>query len=540
MKINVVHPEAIDAYLLELAGGEETLGRYLSIALKNAMMKEKSFFNQVTAYPEDAPAWLTREKFEEGFYFEFSPEQADGKRNMLRHIKDWIGGAIKDGDAWIENTDALGRPIRLLQISTLQKAQDMADKDMRAKANNLRSRFLNASSLFEEDEAAGHIETVKIFDDGSRIVRLLTPHALDIESAHLGHCIGNGNYDDYVQSEDCFYYSLRDPLNKAHATFEVEKGTLLQLKGRENAPPAEKYMGKAQEFIRENKWKLGEDIINTGLLHKDGEYYDIQNLPEGFAWDEELLLQNIPWLKGLSDGMTIRSNVYLEYCPKFSFIGDNVSVSGDLVFREIYALTTIGNNVSVGGDLDIKKCESITRIGDNVSVGKDLILPKCIKLNSIGKNISVGGVLEITNCKTLVSLSDNISVSGNMHAGNLPALTSIGKNLSVGKNLFMDHCTALIYIGENLTVVGDLDLRRCTALTCLPENLSVGGYLDLRGCTALTSLPQNFSAQEISWNGEVYETVAAFRAAFEAVHPPKPSAPPPPPPPPEAPMPQIM
>ena len=38
-------------------------------------------------------------------------------------------------------------------------------------------------------------ESVMTFADGSRIVRLLTPEALDRESAMMGHCVGQGAYD---------------------------------------------------------------------------------------------------------------------------------------------------------------------------------------------------------------------------------------------------------------------------------------------------------------------------------------------------------
>ncbi len=233
------------------------------IALKKAMMREDQFFALVSQYPEDAPEWLTPAKFEQGGVYAFDPDLTNGSADTLRHIKDWIGGALKENDPWVNDLDDKGRPKALMQIGSLADAYSKADKAMRAKASQLREEFANTGAAFKDDEAAGLIKTVKNVsiqrevndkmqtEDGWRIVQLLSAKALDVESAQLGHCIGNGNYDDKVANTDRYqYYSLRGPNNKAHGTLEFINGVLTQCKGKENAPHAPTISPRSKSLLR--------------------------------------------------------------------------------------------------------------------------------------------------------------------------------------------------------------------------------------------------------------------------------------------------
>ena len=164
---------------------------------------------------------------------------------------------MKEGDEWINNLDKRGRPQRLLHISSIDDAYRRADKDMGRKTNALRSQFSSAAVGFEEGEKAGHIRTVKVFDNGYRFVQLLTPHALDLETVMMGHCIGLGDYDDKVILPEKYqYYSLRDPLNGAHATLEVSNGVLQQSLGQKNVLPLPKYFDVILDFVREKQFAL--------------------------------------------------------------------------------------------------------------------------------------------------------------------------------------------------------------------------------------------------------------------------------------------
>ena len=106
------------------------------------------------------------------------------------------------------------------------------------------------------------------FADGGRVVRLLTPAALDRESAMMGHCVGQGAYDAAVRDRSRIVYSLRDRDGKAHVTFDVKVGgdEFLQCKGKQNAPPVARYMPQVQAFIERSGFVLKESTRMTGLV----------------------------------------------------------------------------------------------------------------------------------------------------------------------------------------------------------------------------------------------------------------------------------
>lgn len=462
MRESIINQDDIALFLEGLAGGEEPLAGYLVLALRKAVIKEPAFFKPVTDYPAHPPAWLTREKFESSKNIAFDPELTKGSSDAFRHIKDWIAGAIASDDAWLKDADDIGRPHKLLQIGSLARAYAMAEKDMNKKAAVLRSKFANSASLFEQDEAAGHIKTVHIFENGCRMVQLLTPHALDIESAQLGHCIGNGAYDAHLSAEDSAYYSLRDPLNKAHVTMEVVRGEVEEFKGKQNEPPIQQYMLMGQDFIRSHQWGVSESARHTGLLEKDGVYYDARELPEGFSWKGSIDLSEAKWLLAIPRNLTIGGGMNIEACT---------------------GLTSVPSNLSVGETLQAYLCTGLTSVDDNISVGMHFYLLSSYRVTSIGNNISVGGVFD---------------------AGDCLALTSVGNNISVGMDFHLLGCKALMSLGNNISVGGNWYLNDCPNLTSLPDNISVGG--------------------KTYWNYEVYETVEEFRAAFEKAHPKKDAA----------------
>lgn len=289
MARNIYNPEAVDEFLHDFVeeSDDPRLGDYLVIALKNAILKENKFCLTAFSYPEDAPEWLTQDKFAQGEFYAFEPDLTTHSHDTFRHIKDWISGALNENDAWVNDLDNKGRP------------------------------------------------------------------------KQLGHCIGNGAYDKKVADTDRYqYYSLRGPNNKAHATLEVENGTLKQCKGKENAPPRSDYFAPIQDFIKENKWKLTESAGQTGLLEKDGEYYEITNLPDNFVYEGGIKIIDAKWLKALPNGLGV-SSLYLYECPNLTKIGSNLSAYGryGISIYECERLQEIGDGArSETGSIVIEKC----------------------------------------------------------------------------------------------------------------------------------------------------------------------------------------
>jgi hypothetical protein len=150
--------------------------------------------------------------------------------------------------------------------------------------------------------------------------------ALKYEGDTMGHCVGS--YCPDVWEGKSRIYSLRDAKNEPHITVETEpqaveefgemrgwpkerrfefsqamrewqqkhpyagneetgeltneeiiqallaKGikppeSILQIKGKQNAPPVDKYLPYAQDFVKSRKWENVEDLENTGLFPKN-------------------------------------------------------------------------------------------------------------------------------------------------------------------------------------------------------------------------------------------------------------------------------
>jgi hypothetical protein len=341
--LNIINENKIKDWLRDLIEGRfkatpfETRERLIELhelALLRSIKKMPELFSVVKHYPDDAPEFLTREKFDSGTFHQFDPTNiSNDLKSKINHIQDWLLGAINRDDDWLHNCDDQNRPYKLLSIGSLQTAYNLADKNMKLQANKLRSQFENSPANFEHDIQNGHIKIIKEYPDGFRIVQLLTPHALDFETAQLGHCIGNDGYDDALNDNDIQFYSFRDPNNKSIATFEIENAIVVQCKGKQNAPPTPKYMGHVKDFIIENNFGLTESAGHTGLLKKDGIFYEVNNLPDDFAWEGDLDISEAKWLKKLPSNLSVGGELYLTGCTGLMSLPENLSVGGRIYWN---------------------------------------------------------------------------------------------------------------------------------------------------------------------------------------------------------------
>lgn len=152
----------------------------------------------------------------------------------VEHVIDWLYVAYEEQHAWIANVDALGRPKKLLKFSTMADLVAEADKWVERQARGAiadRSKKLTRhDEVFDAALGAGYT-----------LVRLLSPAALDVESARMRHCIGHGAYDHRLYHPDCQYYSVRDEDGQPVATVELIRPrgywVINQFSGHRNATP---------------------------------------------------------------------------------------------------------------------------------------------------------------------------------------------------------------------------------------------------------------------------------------------------------------
>lgn len=139
------------------------------------------------------------------------------------------------------------------------------------------------------------VEVVKTYpESGLQAVRLLTKEALDYEGKEMGHCIGGGSYDKYLEDGSRQYYSIRELSAggewKPHVTFECEKDKIRQCKGKADKAVIGRYLKEARDFAAQiigrhklssvKKDKLG-DWKNLGYTSdKAGNIWDLHGKEE--------------------------------------------------------------------------------------------------------------------------------------------------------------------------------------------------------------------------------------------------------------------
>lgn len=179
----------------------------------------------------------------------------------LRHVVDWLVVSDQQDADWIHRTSAEGVPLKLAKCGSLDRLRTEADKAMHRETQRAMAR-LDPTQPREGEK----IEMT--LDDGWTIVRLLTPEALDRESARMKHCVGNGAYDKDVIYNRTKIFSLRCPQGKPHVTVEIGKN--VQIHAKANSRPQQKY----------------NDALRALFVHEKKEYEYLYYLFNGWGWPQ--------------------------------------------------------------------------------------------------------------------------------------------------------------------------------------------------------------------------------------------------------------
>jgi hypothetical protein len=474
----------------------------------------------------------------------------------LRHISDWIKAAIVNDADWLSIVDALGRPKKLLKGGTIQSLTAEADKAMIAASKAL------AGGKIEE----GAEELYQTLGDGFYIVRLLTPDALDRESAGMQHCIGDGAYDDKVSSKRNIYLSLRGPNGKPHATMEVTDGVVVQLSGKQNRTPIRQYMDRLIPFIRGSGFGCSLSSLDLGyVIARDGTWHDINAIPDntvtnghvqfGHTYDGPLpnglhvkgsLILGPSKIRALPSGLVVESNLQT---PKdgLDFIPDDLHVFGALFLERVESklwppgakvdgIIFVGRNVDIvfpdgfttAGGLNVNS-SGVTSLPFGLSVGHSLKIDYS-SIASLPDGLHVGKDLDISYTP-VDYLPPGLSVKGDLIAFK-SGLQEFHPEVSIGKSIDVRR-SPLKSLPENLHVDGDL-LLSGTNISVLPCGLRVNGKLDIVGLplselpdclfakvislagTSITSLPDGIPDDTVIYDEDGETTAAGFRAKNEA------------------------
>ena len=133
-----------------------------------------------------------------------------------------------------------------------------------------------------EGEVKHKAEIIKEYDD-MRLVRLTTKEELDEEGKMMGHCVGS--YYNDVKNNNLEIYSIRDS-GGPHVTFEIQGNNIHQVKGKQNAPPVDKYLPITRKIIIDMGWDFS---LNSGdIWHLKWEEGKNPEEQERFEKIEEL------------------------------------------------------------------------------------------------------------------------------------------------------------------------------------------------------------------------------------------------------------
>jgi len=203
---NVINPEDIRAFLKKYSGNNPAVAEHLILALEGPLKKYKRAIGLVSSLPENSPEWLTEKWDVNKPWHEFLPDRALHLSSDVAGVSVWIKDSILSNAAWLQKTDSKGRPLKLLNIGTMEQARDIVRK-----YNQYQESIKGPSPLLEDND--DDIRFIEQINNDIHVVRLLTPKALDRESKYLNHCIGDGGYDDFEEIHSDKFYSFRDKKN---------------------------------------------------------------------------------------------------------------------------------------------------------------------------------------------------------------------------------------------------------------------------------------------------------------------------------------
>lgn len=113
------------------------------------------------------------------------------------------------------------------------------------------------------DDPQGNIPVYEI--DNYMWYQLTSEKALDYESFIMGHCVGQGSYDNGLRAGTIKIFSLRDSKNNPHCTIELREGKLAQVKGIKNGTILPKYRKACAAFIK-NYLQQDLNSLSSSLL----------------------------------------------------------------------------------------------------------------------------------------------------------------------------------------------------------------------------------------------------------------------------------
>lgn len=496
---SVLNKHIIEDYISGLASNKppENVSKWITSRLRSWIQNKYSNTNKVIKLPKYSPRWAS-DSFNRGELYNVT---------LTSKFKQGIDHAI----AYLKTQEG-----DLLHISV----EDAIIKG----EERIKEIVKNATT----EERPEDVETIHVFEDGCKVVSILTQQGLKREGNLMSHWYGDEQYGyiNKIKNGQIHIWSFRDNNNLPHATLEynVRRKNIRHIKLKYNGCVKAEHVTHLKKFfdllLTENKvWYLGgcraDDIVwhfarEDNIIEIDGAWYDLTKLPEGLNTHGDLDL-SCRKITSPPEALKVGGNLYLGGSTITS-LPESLEVGGDLklnnakikslpeglkvggnLYLERSTITSLPNNLTVKGNLYISNT-NIKTLPEGLQIGGDLNLWDT-KVTLLPKGLKVGGELWANGSELweygpkVKALPEDLKV-GSLYLGDM--IQSLPKNLKVGGDLYLVD-TGIMFLSEGLKVGGFFNLSG-TKINSLPEDLQVGGNLILAN-TRITSLPEGLQIQ---------------------------------------------
>jgi hypothetical protein len=424
--LNVINGEDLRCFLQR---DDALLTALLMQCLYRGLLSERAALEEVKEYPQDAPEWLTPERFQgDGPFYRFvaTPEVAA----LVQRIEQWLIEAIGRKEAWLEERDQKGHVQRLRHIGKLPHVIDKMQKDMRRWTHMAAGRRPCPGS----DEP--HVETVLRLDDGFVWVKLKTAEALRWEGRRMQHCVGSARYIEALQLENAQFFSLRDIGGRPHVTLQLCDRKIHDCRGHGNGAPS--------------------DFLPA-----------IDTLRCAMGW-------NCPAIERMRRPTRRRHRLYRDAC-----LDREMTIPGNLDLSARRYLLRLPRKLKVEGTLDLSHNLRFTALPEILEVSGDLRLAGCSNLNIMPRWLWVGGDLDMTGCSSAMRMPPTCGVAGSINLTGCSGLRSVPRSLSVEGSLRLDGCSGLKHIPTDVSIGDTINIGRIAycAIADVNRRLAGGGWI---------------------------------------------------------------
>lgn len=267
---------SIAKYLKHFANnlGSEEAKTTFTKKLAKLFINDERFLYAVRNLPDNAPEWA-REAMARGELMYFQPSQE--LDNNMEHLVHYVAAIEQD----LQNQDKEKQVLAQRELAGFNKAETV--DILINKSNEYFKRGSKKAGRSEEG-------TKEILDsgDGYRWLLLLDAEAYKREGKTLQNCIGSFWTREKAKREGKEIVVLRGPSNDSHVAARIDNAghSIEEMKGKNNAPPVEKYMPYVIHFVNNMNLKLSGsaeyDFQRAGYLYLQDKLYSRESAIKEF------------------------------------------------------------------------------------------------------------------------------------------------------------------------------------------------------------------------------------------------------------------